>query len=872
MPDRPSCTGLACVRGSSEPVNLRWIRRPKLAVVLALIGQCLVGQAWAQERPMVGRSLISVITEIEAAGLEVYYSSDLVRPWMTVKTEPGPIEGRELLEAIIEPYGLTLESGPQNSVLIVRKAAESAPETGSILGVVRASGTGRRIGGATVTLDGGTETVLTSSRGHFSFRGLAPGWHTVRILTDDTGTAAASASVEVEPGGISVVQLNQDAPDIWQLGSVVVNASRYDLAQRGVTSSFFMPVDQIDQLPDLGDDPLRSIARLPGAATNGWSAKSRLRGGDIDENLVLFDGMRLRNPFHLKDFQSVFSAIDPAIIRGMDVYTGTAPIGFGDRMSGVIDIHSLEPPVGREHEISQSLFNSSVMTAGSSDDGRVDWAVSARRGNLDLVLDVIDPDIGDPSYFDIYTRFSVQATNSLRVTGNVLLFDDDISLSDTDSEEQADASYRDVYYWVRLDHEPSPDLRGWTLLSHTYINSNRKGTTEKQGISTGSMDDDRTFNIESLESHWRMRVDDRLQLGAGGGLSWSEGDYDYTDEAEFDLLFLTPGATTEPSRSRDFNLDPDGGHYWLYGESRWRLTDELTAEAGLRWDRQTLTEDDEDLFSPRVGLVYDFGEDTTLRAGWGRHYQTQGIDELQIADGVTRFFGAQRADHLVASIERRRLQGMDLRLEAYRKDFDRLRPRFENLLYNRVLLPELTPDRIQVEPGGATAYGVEASLVRRHGGPLGWWLSYSWSRVEDRLFGEDIPRAWDQRETYSGGFSWESGGWSMSVAGNYRSGWPTTEVELIQAEPIGLVATGRRNDENLSDYFTVDARIAREFRLPDSTLTAFLEISNIFDRNNDCCVEYELEEDEEGLLPPDLALQTRDYLPTLPSIGFTWRF
>ncbi|MGB5622961.1 MAG: TonB-dependent receptor [Gammaproteobacteria bacterium] len=821
---------------------------------------------------MAGRSLISVITEIEAAGLEVYYSSDLVRPWMTVKTEPGPVEGRDLLEEIIKPYGLTLESGPQDSVLIVRKAEEASPETGSILGVVRESGTGRRVGGATVALDAGTEKALTSTRGHFSFRGLTPGWHTVRILQDETGTTAATASVEVEPGRISVVQLSLDTPDVWQLGSVVVNASRYDLAQRGVTSSFFLPVDQIEQLPDLGDDPLRSIARLPGAATNGWSAKSHLRGGDIDENLVLFDGMRLRNPFHLKDFQSVFSAIDPAIIRGMDVYTGSAPIVFGDRMSGVIDIHSLEPPVGREHEISQSLFNSSVMTAGSSDDGRVDWAVSARRGNLDLVLDVIDPDIGDPSYFDIYTRFGVQATNTLRVTGNVLFFDDDISLSDTDSEEEADASYRDVYYWVRLDHEPTPDLRGWTILSHTYISSNRKGTVEKDGISTGSLDDDRTFNIEGLESNWRLRVNDRLQLGAGGGLAWSEGDYDYTDEAVFDLLFLTPGAPTEPARNRDFNLDRDGGNYWLYGESRWRLTDALTAELGLRWDRQTLTENDEDLLSPRVGMVYDVGENTTLRAGWGRHYQTQGIDELQISDGVTRFFDAQRADHLVASIERRQLWGMDLRLEAYRKEFDRLRPRFENLLYNRVLLPELTPDRIQVAPDDATAYGVEASLVGRHRGPLGWWLSYSWSRVEDRLFGEDIPRAWDQREAYSGGFNWDSGGWNVSLAGSYRSGWPTTEVELIQSQPIGLVATGRRNDENLSDYFTIDARIAREFRLPNSTLIAFLEVTNVFDRNNDCCVEYELEEDEEGLLPPDLALQTRDYLPTLPSIGFTWRF
>ena len=112
----------------------------------------------------------------------------------------------------------------------------------------------------------------------------------------------------------------------------------------------------------------------------------------------------------------------------------------------------------------------------------------------------------------------------------------------------------------------------------------------------------------------------------------------------------------------------------------------------------------------------------------------------------------------------------------------------------------------------------------------------------------------------------------MSVAANYHTGWPTSGVELVQAEPIGLVAVEQRNDEHVNHYVTIDARIAREFKLPDSTLTAFFEVTNMLDRNNDCCVEYELEEPDEGDAPPDLSLETRDYLPTLPSIGFIWRF
>ena len=69
-------------------------------------------------------------------------------------------------------------------------------------------------------------------------------------------------------------------------------------------------------LPDLGDDPLRAVARLPGVASSDFSAKANMRGGETDETLFRFDGLRLQNPFHLKDFQSVFSTIDPSVISG----------------------------------------------------------------------------------------------------------------------------------------------------------------------------------------------------------------------------------------------------------------------------------------------------------------------------------------------------------------------------------------------------------------------------------------------------------------------------------------------------------------------------------------------------------------------------
>ena len=49
---------------------------------------------------------------------------------------------------------------------------------------------------------------------------------------------------------------------------------------------------------------------------------------------------RLFDPFHVRDYQNIFSAIDSRAIDGVEVYTGGFPVRFGDRMSGVVLMES----------------------------------------------------------------------------------------------------------------------------------------------------------------------------------------------------------------------------------------------------------------------------------------------------------------------------------------------------------------------------------------------------------------------------------------------------------------------------------------------------------------------------------------------------
>ena len=837
----------------------------RLVAAACLIVTCL--PLAAQESALKGRTLVDVISSFEEAGLVVYYSSDLIRPWMTVKDEPSPDEPVKMLDDILAPYQLVTRPGPQGGVLIVRQQGAADP-TGSILGVVKNAATGRRVNGARVRLQGLAGETFTSPRGQFSINDLPAGNYTILVGHTDNASGA-SAVATVEPGEISIVQIEVETETVRQLESVVVSASRYDLTRAPVNAPRFLPVENIENLPDFGDDPLRAVTRLPGTSTGGFTAKSNIRGGEVDETLIRFDGLRLRDPFHLKDFQSVFSAIDPAIIRGMDVYTGGVPVSYGDRMSGVIDISSIEAPPATYHEIAQTFFNSSVLSTGSIDDGRVDWVVAARRGNLDLLLDVADPDLGDPSYVDAYARMGIQVTDSLRVTGNVLVFDDDIRLSDSDDEEDAKASYHDRYYWVRFDQDLGNDLAGRTIFAHTDISMDRDGGIVREGVSTGRLDDERSFTIDSVQTDWSWQLSDRWLLEFGAESGYQDGSYDYMDEADFDVLFLTPGAATDPERRIEVHVDPDGSYYGAYANGRVGLTDRLTFDLGLRWDRQTLTDDNEDLFSPRIGAVYSLGDRSILRAGWGRHYQSQGIDELQASDGVTEYSRAQRADHLVVGFQHQMRNGIEFRLEGYDKDMDRLRPRFENILNTKILMPELQPDRVRIDPSGAKARGIEVSIADPYNEPVSWWLSYTWSTVKDELPEGNVRRAWDQQAAAQGGLEWRRGPWILNLAGTYSSGWPTTDGEIVETDPIPLVATGARNSKRLDHYFSLDVRISRDWKLPASYLTTFFEVTNLTGRFNQCCVDYDVEvEDGEA----EIDFDPENYLRAFPSLGVVWRF
>ncbi len=190
-------------------------------------------------------------------------------------------------------------------------------------------------------------------------------------------------------------------------------------------------------------------------------------------------------------------------------------------------------------------------------------------------------------------------------------------------------------------------------------------------------------------------------------------------------------------------------------------------------------------------------------------------------------------------------------------------------------MPELQADRVRLDPSKATAKGLELSADRTTGA-WNWWASYTWSKVTDRIDDRDVPRSWDQRHAAQGGFAWHNEVWNFSVAASVHTGWPKTSLSLVEAgldsdgEPVFDAVPGPRNQSRHPTFSSVDARLSRRFKVPRGSLLAFIEISNLFNRKNVCCLDWDLEEDAAG--NETLEFSEDYWLPLLPAIGVLWEF
>ena len=148
-----------------------------------------------------------------------------------------------------------------------------------------------------------------------------------------------------------LVQLNENTlveinlkPTGYQLNDITVTSQKTkDNINRTIIGVEQLTSEKMKFLPTaIGEvDVLSSLTMLAGVGSAGEASNGlSVRGGSLDQNLVLLDYAPVFNPTHLFGLFSVFT---PEAIGSVDLYRSNMPARYGGRISSVVDVKVKNP-------------------------------------------------------------------------------------------------------------------------------------------------------------------------------------------------------------------------------------------------------------------------------------------------------------------------------------------------------------------------------------------------------------------------------------------------------------------------------------------------------------------------------------------------
>ena len=747
--------------------------------------------------------------------------------------------------------------------------------------------------GATVTMVGRFGGAIADTVGQFRLKNLPPGNYTLRF--SHVGYEDVQlAPVELSAGDNRTLNASLHVK-LTTLKGIVVTPGQFEIMGTEPAARQTLTRGEIETVPQLGEDFFRAVTRLPGMSGNDFSTRFVVRGGEYDEVLVTLDGLQIYEPFHLRDIDGgVISAVDVAAVEGIDLMTGGFTANYGDKMSGVFNIKSKQVPLDRSRlTMGLSMLNTRLLSEGTYANKKGSWLFSARRGYIDLVLKLADPDSEiKPTYYDVFGKTRYQLSDKHILGVSVLHAGDDLHYYGQDDEvgDTVRTSYGNSYGWLTLWSELHPRVIARTIASIGQVTHKRSGQLYYDwlpGIDYTNRDLE-DFRFGGLKSDWEYEMADVLFLRFGVDAKWMTAEYDYLSEQFQYWYHVTADSsyiTFEGIDTVASVIKSSGRKLGLYVTNRYRPWQLVTVEFGVRYDRASYSGDD--LFSPRLGLVFDLGSTTSLRTGWGRYYQSEGMDEIMVGDGETEYYPAEKAEHWVAGLQHDFDNGIHLRVEGYYKKYSDLRPDYRNSFDDIEAFPELENDRTVMYRTSSMSRGLELYLKKDTRGKVSWWASYALAKVEDdvstiRFLPEEVtvqydgtlPTPNDQRHTLYFDLNYRpSHKWQLNLALQFHTGWPYTGVHTVEAPAAGGgTQVYLQSDEQLSsrhkNYRRLDLRFNRYFRVGSGRITAFVELINVFNFKNVRGYSYDIVLG--GPRGYHLVAESENWFGRLPSFGVAY--
>jgi len=697
----------------------------------------------------------------------------------------------------------------------------SGSEGYRISGVVYDKLEGQKLNGATIIIKDQDLAFSTSGSGEFGMT-LTGGFHVaeVRMVGYDTKTFSLNI---LGPAKWEIELL----PEATELDEVTVRSSAENnnvtAAFAGVTT--LNPVELREMPVFLGEpDVIKSILTLPGVSTVGEGASGfNVRGGNIDQNLIMQDNALVFNSSHAMGFFSIFN---PDAIKDVTLYKGHIPAQFGGRVSSVLDVHQK----GNNYESLNvnggvGLLASRFMLETPIVKGKTSLLLGGRVAYSDWILKFASNRDVKQSSLDFYD-FNVKISQRLGDNGT-------LELSAYNSHDYFSYSDQFGYYW---------DMSNFSLL----WNQTMSKTVFSALSVTGSLSSNASFQPSGIDGFTLENGMKNFKVKEDVLLA---GIPKHSINAGIEVnAYIPEDETLKPYNSESTAIPYDGAkdrgiESALYLNDQFELTDRLSLSAGLRFiyyyqpgpatvyqyendDRSnfdnvidsTLYSSSEKVISyngldPRVSLRYMIDVRSSIKLSYNRINQfihlisnttaALPIDYWQMSN---TWFRPLIADNYSAGYFRNfNLNQWETSVEVYYRNMQNLvdYKDFPELFLNPHLETELLS-------GDGKSYGIEFFLKKKTG-KFNGWLSYTFSRslvmIDDADTGEKVNNG----EWYPSKFDQPH---NLSIVGNLHLN-KTNTFSFNFTFNTGRPLTGPDANYNLSDYIVPNYSARNEFRLPN---------------------------------------------------------
>lgn len=772
-------------------------------------------------------------------------------------------------------------------ILIFLQGLVQAQTQYTLLGIITDEQSSEPLYGVVIKEQEQGKKALTGLDGDFVMK-LNEGTHT--LVFSGVGYKEKTQVIELTADQTITFKLQSDS---YELEDVVIEIEN---EEENITSTEIgvqeLDIEEIKKIPPLlGEvDVVKSLELLPGVTTVGEGASGfNVRGGTIDQNLVLMDYAPIYSSSHLFGFFSVFNS---DAVRSLKLYKGGIPSRFGGRISSVLDVRQTSgnrdsmTVKGGVGVVSGRIFASTPLNKGKGS-----MMLAARRSWADLFL---------------------KASNDEGLRNTQAYFYDlngkvEYDLGKNDQVSLTGYYGRDVFGFrdqFRFDWGNTAISSVWTHKYGEKLVSDVSGYYTNYDYSVGS---GTIFQVRSKIKNYGLNIKYEYYLSDKHTVRFG------LDNVYYDIF---PGSLTGDDINDAFLEKEFGYEVSPYLSDEWKVSKKFTVLGGIRYSgymhlgprtiktyQDGAPVSDETVVSetqyergqvtkyygglePRLAATFQVDSSSSLKMGYNRTRQyihlvsntSNGlpIDAWKLSD---QNVSPVVADQISLGYFRNFKDNMfETSVEVYYKDMRNVLD-YKNgadLIFQENL-------ETQIIAGQGKSFGLEL-FVKKKKGRLTGWISYTLSRSLRKTNSPYVDEMINNNEWYSANYdkpndvsvvlSYElSKRLTIASTFQYSTGKPVTVADTKNLyEGIATSNAGRRNITRMPAYHRVDLSATlypKNYKNKKFKSYWVLAIYNVYGRKNPYSYNFRVNEANPSIVD---TYQISILGTILPAITYNFEF